>query len=92
MFLVQLTRFRRGGLCVSTTISHILADGPATTNFVNSWAKLARGEHLECDELTLHDRTMLRTREPLMPPRFDHVEFTKAPLLLGNILIFSSRI
>uniref|UniRef100_A0A2N9HS69 Spermidine hydroxycinnamoyl transferase n=1 Tax=Fagus sylvatica TaxID=28930 RepID=A0A2N9HS69_FAGSY len=86
LFLVQLTRFRCGGLCIGVAISHSVVDGQAVNSFINSWAKLARGENLGDDQIPFHDRTVLRSREPLMPPRFDHVEYTtKPPLLIGNM-------
>ena len=47
LFLVQLTRFGCGGLCIGVAISHTMVDGRAITNFNNSWAKLARGYDLE---------------------------------------------
>ena len=47
LFLVQLTRFGCGGLCIGVAISHPMVDGRAITNFNNSWAKLARGYDLE---------------------------------------------
>ncbi|XP_059462205.1 hydroxycinnamoyl-CoA:piscidic acid hydroxycinnamoyltransferase-like [Corylus avellana] len=84
LLLVQLTRFPCGGLCVGTAISHIVADGRAAMNFTNAWAKLARGEDLGFDEMPFHDRTVLRSREvsPVLP-RFDHIAFSKPPLLIG---------
>jgi shikimate O-hydroxycinnamoyltransferase len=61
-----------------------MADGRAAMNFTNAWAKLARGEDLGCDEMPFHDRIMLRSCEtPPMHPRFDHLAFSKPPLLIG---------
>ena len=83
--LVQLTRFRYGGICLGAAISHTVVDGQAVNSFINSWAKLARDDDLGDDQMPFHDQTVLRSREPLIPPRFDHVEFTtKPPLLIGN--------
>jgi shikimate O-hydroxycinnamoyltransferase len=85
LLLVQLTRFGCGGLCVGTTLSHTVVDGQSATNFISSWAKLARGDNLEDYEMPFLDRTVLRSSEPLMPPRFDHIEYTtKPPLLNGS--------
>ncbi|KAB1223375.1 Spermidine hydroxycinnamoyl transferase [Morella rubra] len=83
LLLVQLTRFRCGGVCVGTAISHTVADGRGNASFINLWAKLARGDGLRDDEIPFHDRTVLRSHEPLRPPRFDHIEFTKPPLIIG---------
>ncbi|XP_047947024.1 spermidine hydroxycinnamoyl transferase-like [Salvia hispanica] len=43
MVLVQLTRFRCGGLSIGLGISHVMADGPSALHFVAEWTKLARG-------------------------------------------------
>ncbi|GMY20181.1 spermidine hydroxycinnamoyl transferase-like [Fagus crenata] len=59
LFLVQLTRFRCGGLCIGVAISHSVVDGQAVNSFINSWAKLARGENLGDDQIPFHDRTVL---------------------------------
>ena len=85
LFLVQITRFGCGGVCVGTALSHTMVDGQSATNFISSWAKLARGDNLEDHEMPFLDRTVLRSSEPLMPPRFDHIEYTtKPPLLIGS--------
>ncbi|KAG6692853.1 hypothetical protein I3842_10G135100 [Carya illinoinensis] len=84
LMLVQVTRFSCGGLCVGTAMSHTMVDGWSAANFFNAWAKLARGDELEENEMPFHDRTILRSSEPLLPPRFEHIEFTKPPLLLGH--------
>ncbi|GMY13893.1 spermidine hydroxycinnamoyl transferase-like [Fagus crenata] len=68
-----------------TALSHTMVDGQSATNFISSWAKLARGDNLEDHEMPFLDRTVLRSSEPLMPPRFDHIEYTtKPPLLIGS--------
>ncbi|XP_018817237.1 spermidine hydroxycinnamoyl transferase-like [Juglans regia] len=85
LLLVQVTRFSCGGLCVATAMSHTMVDGWSAAKFFNAWAKLARGDELEENEMPFHDRTILRSlHEPLMPPRFEHIEFTKPPLRLGH--------
>ena len=80
LFLAQLTRFSYGGICVGTSISHTMVDGRSANNFINSWAKLAQGCNLEDDEILFLDRTVLKSSEPLMKPRFDHIAYTtKSP-------------
>ncbi|KAB1212278.1 Spermidine hydroxycinnamoyl transferase [Morella rubra] len=59
LLLVQLTRFRCGGVCVGSAISHTVSDGIGCVNFLNSWAKLARGDDLSDDEMPFHERTIL---------------------------------
>ncbi|XP_035545023.1 spermidine hydroxycinnamoyl transferase-like [Juglans regia] len=61
-----------------------MADGWSAAKFFEAWTKLARGDELEENEMPFHDRTILRSSEPLLPPRFEHIEFTKPPLLLGH--------
>jgi len=83
LLLVQVTRFRCGGICVGIAISHTVVDGTSVATFISSWAKLARGVNLRPEEIPFEDRTLLRSSQPLMPPRFDHMEFSKPPLLIG---------
>ncbi|KAG7960596.1 hypothetical protein I3843_10G132400 [Carya illinoinensis] len=84
LLLVQVTRFSCGGLCVATVMSHTMVDGWSAAKFFNAWAKLARGDDLEENDMPFHDRTILQPLESLMPPRFEHIEFTKPPLRLGH--------
>ncbi|KAJ4957767.1 hypothetical protein NE237_024878 [Protea cynaroides] len=82
LLLMQLTRFHCGGIAVGVAISHIIVDGLTALQFINSWAKVARGEKLE---VTLFlDRTVLHASEPPVEPIFDHVEFGSPPVLLGR--------
>ncbi|XP_042507430.1 spermidine hydroxycinnamoyl transferase-like [Macadamia integrifolia] len=81
LLLIQLTRFRCGGVAVGVAISHIMLDGQTALQFVNTWAKVARGEKLETTLFL--DRTVLHSTEPPSAPRFDHVEFKPPPVLLG---------
>ncbi|KAI4335391.1 hypothetical protein L6164_014037 [Bauhinia variegata] len=83
LVLVQLTRFKCGGISVSLTISHAVVDGPSALHFISEWARLARGEPLET--MPFLDRTLLRAGEPpAAPPCIDHSEFSHPPLLLGQ--------
>ncbi|KAK4592466.1 hypothetical protein RGQ29_016850 [Quercus rubra] len=85
LLLVQVTRFRCGGLCVGVAISHTMVDGRSATHFINSWAKLSRGYDLEDVDMPFLDRTVLRSSEPVKTPRFDHIEYTtKPPVLIGR--------
>ncbi|XP_026431836.1 shikimate O-hydroxycinnamoyltransferase-like [Papaver somniferum] len=73
-FLVQVTHFKCGGVCLSTALSHILVDGVAGINFINTWSDLCRGvEHIK-KPLPYFDRTLLRARDP---PKvyFSHIEY-----------------
>lgn len=46
LLYVQLTKFQCGGICLSVTVSHVLADGQSTLHFMSEWARIARGEAL----------------------------------------------
>ncbi|RDX76205.1 Spermidine hydroxycinnamoyl transferase, partial [Mucuna pruriens] len=86
LVLVQLTRFKCGGVSISITISHAVADGPSALHFTCEWARLARGEPLQT--VPFLDRKVLRAGEPPLPPlltkRHVHTEFDHPPLLLGQ--------
>ncbi|CAL0329518.1 unnamed protein product [Lupinus luteus] len=53
LMLVQLTRFYDidQGVAIGVSISHPLTDGFGAIRFINSWARMARGETLETSEL-----------------------------------------
>ncbi|XP_010050942.2 spermidine hydroxycinnamoyl transferase [Eucalyptus grandis] len=87
LLLVQVTKFKCGGLALSTTISHAVADGPSATHFMNEWARLARGEPLSVEPY--YDRKVLWVGEDpsgvlLPPPNLEHSEFNHPPLLIGH--------
>ncbi|KAK7315420.1 hypothetical protein VNO77_33966 [Canavalia gladiata] len=87
LLLVQLTRFQGGkeGLAIGVSISRPLVDGHAAISFLNSWAKLCRGESLDPHEISpFLDRTILKSQYPPLSPPFDHQEFKPFPLLLGS--------
>ncbi|KAJ1433460.1 Transferase [Sesbania bispinosa] len=85
LVLVQLTRFKCGGISIGLKISHAIADGPSALHFISEWARLARGEPLQTTPF--HDRKVLRGGEPPLvpqPPYHDKWEFNLPPLLLGE--------
>ncbi|XP_027931626.1 spermidine hydroxycinnamoyl transferase-like [Vigna unguiculata] len=85
LLLVQFTRFRGGeGFVVGVAFCHPLADGLAGTQFINLWAKVARGETLEPHELPYLDRTILKLQHSSASPCFDHPELKPLPLKLGS--------
>jgi shikimate O-hydroxycinnamoyltransferase len=62
LVIVQLTRFRCGGLSIGLGVSHVMADGPSALHFVDEWAKIARGSGpLFPPSL---DRKVLETEKP----------------------------
>ncbi|KAF7154446.1 hypothetical protein RHSIM_Rhsim01G0026800 [Rhododendron simsii] len=83
LLLVQVTKFSCGGISLGLGMSHVLVDGRCATHFVSEWARIARGEKLE--NLPFLDRTVLKLEEDdLTPPKFDHLEFGKLPMLIGQ--------
>ncbi|KAI8570288.1 hypothetical protein RHMOL_Rhmol01G0022800 [Rhododendron molle] len=83
LLLVQVTKFSCGGISLGLGISHVLADGRCAAHFVSEWARIARGE--EPENLPFLDRTVLKLEEEdLTPPKFDHLEFGKPPMLIGQ--------
>ncbi|XP_042521293.1 spermidine hydroxycinnamoyl transferase-like [Macadamia integrifolia] len=91
LLLVQLTHFSCGGTSVGLAISHALVDGQSALHFINTWAKIARGENLadvfSKGNLPFIDRTALRRSEQPATrptPRFNHSEFGLPPVLIGQ--------
>ncbi|EOY29511.1 Hydroxycinnamoyl-CoA shikimate/quinate hydroxycinnamoyl transferase, putative [Theobroma cacao] len=70
--LLQVTKFKCGGVCLGIGLQHTLADGPAGIHFINSWAESARGLPLSAEPHI--DRSLLRARDP-PTPTFHHVEY-----------------
>ncbi|KAI4348462.1 hypothetical protein L6164_009185 [Bauhinia variegata] len=84
LLVVQLTRFRCGGLTIGIAFCRGVCDGTGSMRFISSWAKLARGEALDLSEMPIHDRTPLNSRKLNRAPRFDHSEFSPPPPWLGS--------
>ncbi|KAK8496110.1 hypothetical protein V6N12_046678 [Hibiscus sabdariffa] len=83
LFMVQLTTFKCGGVCLGIGGHHTLMDGTTTFHFVNSWSEMARGLS-QIRVAPLIDRTLLRAR--VLPiPRFHHVEYDPSPSLITNV-------
>ncbi|WJX37803.1 shikimate O-hydroxycinnamoyltransferase [Trifolium repens] len=85
LFIVQLTRFKNNeGIAIGVALNHLLCDGLGAIKFINSWAKIARGETLEAHELPFLDRTLLKFSHTPLEPRFEHMELKPLPLILGR--------
>ncbi|XP_027920824.1 spermidine hydroxycinnamoyl transferase-like [Vigna unguiculata] len=85
LLVVQLTKFKCGGICVGITVSHAVVDGSSTFHFIREWARFARGESLHT--VPFLDRKVLRAGEPpLVPLTKCHVleKLNDPPLLLGR--------
>jgi len=92
LLLVQSTRFHGGeGFVIGVAFCHVMADGLGGIQFINSWAKLARGETLEPHELPYLDRTVLKLQHSSTSPCFDHPELRSLPLKLGSSDIYAEQ-
>ncbi|XP_059459517.1 spermidine hydroxycinnamoyl transferase-like [Corylus avellana] len=80
LMLVQLTRFKCGGISLSLTISHAVVDGPSALYFTSEWARLARGEPL--GTVPFLERKVLQGGDPRpqTSPSLDNSEYN--PLLV----------
>ncbi|KAK7286562.1 hypothetical protein RJT34_21636 [Clitoria ternatea] len=85
LLVVQLTRFPCGSLTLGLALCRALLDGTAVMCFLNSWARLARGESLDSSLMPLLDRSLLDSRKLNKPPRFEHPEFFPPPLLKSDV-------
>ncbi|GLJ22651.1 hypothetical protein SUGI_0426650 [Cryptomeria japonica] len=79
LLMIQVTKFKCGGVALGTGIQHILSDGTSSLHFVNSWCDVARG--LKVHLLPHLDRSPLRARNPPIVS-FSHIEFAPPPTLL----------
>ncbi|QHO33683.1 hypothetical protein HN51_027351 [Arachis hypogaea] len=86
LLLAQITRFQQlqEGIAIGIAWSHPICDGLAAIHFINSWAKVTRGNKLEANEIPILYRTLLKPSHPLSQPRFDHREYKPLPLILGR--------
>lgn len=86
IMLVQVTRFRCGGMALGISTAHAAMDGQSAFHFFSEWSRLARGEQME--DTPWLDRTIFRARERPNNGRqlsfSDHIEFQSLPFLLGK--------
>ncbi|KAK4272334.1 hypothetical protein QN277_020904 [Acacia crassicarpa] len=85
LLAVQLTRFSCGGLTLGVALCRAVNDGSAVSGFLNSWAKLARGDKLGLGEMPFLDRTLLDSWRLNKEPRFIHTEFHPPPFWTGRL-------
>lgn len=73
LLMVQLTRFKCGGISLGFVQHHHVADGASHVHFINSWARLTKG--LDLEVLPTHDR--YGHFAPREPPqiKFQHLEY-----------------
>ncbi|PIA34016.1 hypothetical protein AQUCO_03900128v1 [Aquilegia coerulea] len=83
LVLVQLTKFKCGGISIGMAVSHIIADGKGALGFISTRANIARGDQDKEIVEPFHDRTVCYKGDPFAKPRFVHVEFKALPTLIG---------
>ncbi|KAL2482806.1 Spermidine hydroxycinnamoyl transferase [Forsythia ovata] len=81
LVIVQLTRFKCGGVSIGLGVSHVMADGPSALHFVDEWAKIARGADPIIPPFL--DRKVLETDEPLVS-KFNPAVLRPPPSLIGE--------
>ncbi|KAA3480067.1 shikimate O-hydroxycinnamoyltransferase-like [Gossypium australe] len=78
LLVLQVTKFKCGGVCLGVGFQHTLGDGTAALHFINSWADTSRD--LSPAIAPFIDRTLVRARDP-PTPKFHHVEYDPPPVL-----------
>lgn len=78
--LIQLTRFKCGGVSIGVANEHHVADGIAGLHYINSWSDIARGVSITDLEPPFLDRRLLSARNPPQP-QFPHIEHQPPPSL-----------
>ncbi|KAL1552951.1 shikimate O-hydroxycinnamoyltransferase [Salvia divinorum] len=78
LLLVQLTRFKCGGVSLGFTSEHHLTDGISAQHFNKSWGEIARG--LTPSVPPFLDRRLLASRTPPRPS-IPHIEHSPPPSL-----------
>lgn len=79
VLFVQLTRFKCGGISLSLSFSHVVADGLSMAHFVTEWARVSREEPMQ--KMPCHVRNPSRITRTTQV--FDHsTDFLYLPRLL----------
>ncbi|GJN10160.1 hypothetical protein PR202_ga28229 [Eleusine coracana subsp. coracana] len=79
LLVLQVTRFKCGGVCLGVGTQHTVSDGMSTAHLINSWSRLCRGSPISSTPSI--DRTVLRAGDP-PTPSYQHVEYQPAPVML----------
>ncbi|XP_076943932.1 shikimate O-hydroxycinnamoyltransferase-like [Bidens hawaiensis] len=70
--VLQVTRFKCGGVSLGVGIHHRAADGMSGLHFINTWSDMARGLGITIQPFI--DRTLLHPQDPPRPV-FEHIEY-----------------
>ena len=93
LLAVQLTGFNCGGVTIGVAMCRASIDGTSTMRFMNTWAKLARGDPLDPSEFPCHDRILLDSSTLLYSRLLhDHSEFGTPPPWLGSLGLGDTRV
>ncbi|KAH6794841.1 hydroxycinnamoyl-CoA shikimate/quinate hydroxycinnamoyl transferase [Perilla frutescens var. hirtella] len=79
LFLMQLTRFKCGGVCLGIANEHHISDGISALHFINTLSDISRG-HTTAAVPPFFDRRLLAARSPPQP-QFPHIEYQPPPSL-----------
>ncbi|XP_047947441.1 shikimate O-hydroxycinnamoyltransferase-like [Salvia hispanica] len=88
LLLVQVTRFKCGGVCLGVAMDHQVKDGISALHILKTWCDIARG--LDIGVLPYLDRRVLAARTPPQP-KFNHVEFHPPPALKTHSNVSGTR-
>ncbi|KAH6830863.1 hydroxycinnamoyl-CoA shikimate/quinate hydroxycinnamoyl transferase [Perilla frutescens var. hirtella] len=78
--LLQITRFKCGGVSLGVANEHHVADGIASLHYINTWSDIARGATSAATTPPSMDRRLLSARNPPQP-QFPHIEYQPPPSL-----------
>ncbi|KAJ4790950.1 HXXXD-type acyl-transferase family protein [Rhynchospora pubera] len=80
LVMVQVTYLKCGGVVLGSANNHVLVDGSSFTYFIQTWAKIARGDVANIIPPNFN-HNLIRARSPPTPSiSFKHPEYTTKPL------------
>ncbi|KAL5557987.1 hypothetical protein UlMin_034198 [Ulmus minor] len=82
--VVQVTYLRCGAMILCTAINHCICDGIGTSQFLHAWAHYTTKPNLKLPILPLHNRHMLKPRNP-PEIAFSHPQFTRVATKDNNL-------
>lgn len=88
LLVLQVTRFKCGGVSLGVGMQHHAADGFSGLHFINTWSDMARGLDLTVPPFI--DRTLLRARDPPQPV-FEHIEYKLPPTMKTPLQVQPSK-
>ncbi|KAL6861152.1 hypothetical protein ACP4OV_016852 [Aristida adscensionis] len=78
LLFVQVTRLRCGGAVLGLAVHHSVVDARSASNFVATWASIARGAAGDAPAPPCFDHTLLAAR-PTPEVTYDHPEYKAEP-------------